>query len=543
MPSEAALLATLTEKFYGSWAFRTAGAMLVVAALFAIGGTVLIGGQTINVRKDLEQSADRAKKDIVELQQSTVAELNRGRLDVTERMKDLEKIAGDAMKEIASLQASTTLALTSARDELNRGRKDFANEIDDGKRGLKAMIEGFESYAGELKERAVVQVVRAVQESLKEQESGIRAEILAPLERIRDEDIVTLRGMINSVSGDVGKVRDAAKDHRDALNALGPALNQLRSLAGQSDQIARTVESIKSSEPAARDAVTKASDHARRAADYEQLASKAETAVLSVLTKVSDEAEARQRLLGKIEFQSRTLENGVASLENDAAQEKSRIDKVKQMLGDVDRTQDVMRNLRERLAGLEPEVNAVRTRTEKASVVLDRAEPALWNIAKSEETIRWMGERLGALQAAIDERKSEIDAVLAIIGPAKKSIVELGRVEEDVKTARNRLDQLQPEIETIVIRVKEASLIPKPPLSKIEAELTWDEWKVIQQALATLGHDSGLVDGKPGKKTRRAIRSYQNSRGEQPSGRLTPEQIPLLLKGPANRKETTVLVH
>jgi chromosome segregation ATPase len=386
-----------------------------------------------------------------------------------------------------------------------------------------------------------------VRASLKEQESGIKEEILTPLEQIRDKDIADLRKIIESVSADVGQVRHAAKNQQDDLNALGPALNQLRSLAGQADQIARTVESIKSGEPAAREAMTKASEHARRAAEYAQSASKAADSVLSVLTKVSDEAQQRQHLLGMIDSQFTTLKNGVASLEKDAAQVKAGIDKVRQVLDDSVRTQDAMENLtgnlRERLAGLEPEVNAVKTRTERASVVLDRAEPTLWSIAKAEETSRSMVERLGALQAAIGKHESDIKLISASIEPAKKSIVEFGQVEEDVKKVRHRLDQLQPGIETIAERVQKYLQISNPPRSKSEAELTWDEWKVIQQALAMLGHDPGPADGKPGKRTRRAIQNYQKSRGEQQSGLLTPDQIPLLLKSPADRKETTVLVH
>ena len=484
-------LATLTEKFYGSWAFRIAGGMLVVAALFAVAGSLAIGGLTFNLRQDLEQSADRAKKDIGDRQQSTAVELDR-------RMKALEKTAGDATEKILSLKDSTALAITSAGIELNRGRDDFAKKIEDGQKDLKAMSDSFKSYSIELKERAVVQAVAAVQASLKEQESGIKEEILTPLRQIRDKDIADLHKTIKTVSEDigqakkdVGQVRNEAKDQQDALNALGPDLNQLRSLVGQSDQIARRIESIKTGELTVREAAGKTADHTRSAGKAAADAEQSRRSVSSVLTKVNDEGEVRLRQLGTIEFRFRTLENSIASLENATEQEKARINKVKQGLGDVDQSQDMMRNLRERLASLQPEVNTVGTRIEKASGVLDRAEPALWNIAQAEVTIRWMQERLAALQAAIDQFEPETDAVPAVLERGKKLNVELGRVEDAVKTVRKRLDQLQTEIEMLAQRIKEASTNLPVPSPGGEDKLTLEGWKMIQEALTALGHNPG----------------------------------------------------
>lgn len=63
-PDESALLAKLTEKFYGSSAFKVIGGSLVAAALLAGGGTVYLGAQTLTLRDDLEKTEVKAKRDI-----------------------------------------------------------------------------------------------------------------------------------------------------------------------------------------------------------------------------------------------------------------------------------------------------------------------------------------------------------------------------------------------------------------------------------------------------------------------------------------------
>ena len=50
----------------------------------------------------------------------------------------------------------------------------------------------------------------------------------------------------------------------------------------------------------------------------------------------------------------------------------------------------------------------------------------------------------------------------------------------------------------------------------------------IQRALTVLGEDVGPVDGLFGKRTRRAIRAWQQGKGAEPTGYLTSEQAQAL---------------
>ena len=50
----------------------------------------------------------------------------------------------------------------------------------------------------------------------------------------------------------------------------------------------------------------------------------------------------------------------------------------------------------------------------------------------------------------------------------------------------------------------------------------------VQLALSKKGFDPGPVDGKPGKKTRAAVRAFQRSIGLPESGKISPELLLLL---------------
>lgn len=56
-----------------------------------------------------------------------------------------------------------------------------------------------------------------------------------------------------------------------------------------------------------------------------------------------------------------------------------------------------------------------------------------------------------------------------------------------------------------------------------------DSTRVVQQALASLGHYTGPVDGKMAKPTRDGISSFQKSLGDKPTGQLTRKQREVLL--------------
>ena len=60
-------------------------------------------------------------------------------------------------------------------------------------------------------------------------------------------------------------------------------------------------------------------------------------------------------------------------------------------------------------------------------------------------------------------------------------------------------------------------------------DLTLEEGTLVQHALGSLGFDPGLVDGHVGPKTREALKAWQKKKGYPVTGRLSGEQLKVLL--------------
>jgi peptidoglycan hydrolase-like protein with peptidoglycan-binding domain len=59
--------------------------------------------------------------------------------------------------------------------------------------------------------------------------------------------------------------------------------------------------------------------------------------------------------------------------------------------------------------------------------------------------------------------------------------------------------------------------------------LSPQQWFEIQQSLAARGFNPGKIDGRPGNKTRHAIRLFQGATNQPVTGTLTAAQIEQLL--------------
>ena len=80
---------------------------------------------------------------------------------------------------------------------------------------------------------------------------------------------------------------------------------------------------------------------------------------------------------------------------------------------------------------------------------------------------------------------------------------------------------------------------PTPADIESGLELTRGEWRDLQAALNVLGHKAGLVDGRPGRKTRNALADWQLASGSSGSGYLDSGQVRRLL-GEAKLREAEI---
>ena len=107
---DSALLATLTEKFYRSAAFKIMGGGLVAAALLAVGGALFIGGQSVNLRNDLNNTASEASTRIEKKSQTFEWELEQKKIDLNEEVK--KQINDKASPLLQKIEEETQGVLT-----------------------------------------------------------------------------------------------------------------------------------------------------------------------------------------------------------------------------------------------------------------------------------------------------------------------------------------------------------------------------------------------------------------------------------------------
>ena len=179
------------------------------------------------------------------------------------------------MKEIATEQG----LIASTGVELNKQWTEFTRKVGEGKADLADTLrrqkEDLSAAALELKESALKEAIVLVQAKLKDQESGIKEQIMGPLVQIRDDDVAALRKSLEGVSNDVAAVGTAAKAQQETLKDATAAVARLVAMTAGSDKLALAIKNIEEDESAAREAKNQALEQMRSAKGHEQSAREA----------------------------------------------------------------------------------------------------------------------------------------------------------------------------------------------------------------------------------------------------------------------------
>ena len=135
-----------------------------------------------------------------------------------------------------------------------------------------------------------------------------------------------------------------------------------------------------------------------------------------------------------------------------------------------------------------------------------------------------------------------IDLLLALFGRNKTPVKALLPSEKETEEGFSSMDEnVEPEDQPSdevddpgydVLNETEddntdREALPKPDLDTLEdvelAMPSLDPWKKRQQWLKDAGYDPGPVDGKPGRKTEKAVRAFQESAGLKVDGEWGPK--------------------
>lgn len=467
-PSEAALLASLTEKFYGSWAFRLVGIALFASVILAGLGTFILGGQELRLSDGIERAVKNAKSDIT----------------------DITKTAHDDLDG-----QRKTLAV--ALEALDRSRQELADQIERGKTDVQSRIGEFTRDTDRLKTEVISKVVFDLRQQLDKQESGFKDELNAALAKVRDQDVASLKENVSNVAMILHQFNDDLVKDSDDLRQIGPKLDLLRAQAQESSQLAATLKSIKSDQDAIHNAALEVADQVRlvhqqedaaqkSAADSEQLRSK----TIGTLQPLAEALATQQKVIAGLQTKLQSTTQGMAELESGIGQQQAELAKAKQSAVDLAHVDD--------------------------------------SVKASEDSIKTLASRLAALDTQLADleahaKKASESLTVATPPPAATSAGSNGTMVNGAGTTpANTAARATPAA---------GSSSTAKPLTLTEEHLSLDQWKVIQRSLEKQGFDPGDVDGHPGDKTRQAIRSYQAQAGSKQTGHLLPEEIAQLMQG------------
>jgi uncharacterized caspase-like protein len=171
----------------------------------------------------------------------------------------------------------------------------------------------------------------------------------------------------------------------------------------------------------------------------------------------------------------------------------------------------------------------------------DMVELALWGLVKNTDTLDGYQEYLrqypqGRFAFFARQRIAEIEKGVPSTGgqtelAAKPPLAQPPAAQPQAEPLVVQPEAAQPPLQPLVPlpqpQLNQAVIAPVAPPPAVEppASLSRDEVRLAQEALTILGYDPGGRDGVAGARTEAAIRKFQGSQGDEPTGLLTLAQF------------------
>jgi hypothetical protein len=355
-PSDLALLWTTTQKLYDSWPFKLLGLLLISAILLAGGGTLLIGGQALQLRKNLEDAGDKEAKGIAQIAKNT--------------------------RDAVSDQSQTVLG------NLTRQQTDINMKISKAD----AQISDLTGRADQIKTEAVDRVVIEIRKDFGALERKLQDDLEKSLNKIRDDGIGDLQGKITLLRPKVQELAQAASDGQTSINTSAAGIKTLVDTAAGAQTLKQQTAFVLDARNSAEEALRKVNAHEQTAAAAERRVGQLLKDVEDRLNLQFDQIMENQRKLGGSDVGLSLLSEALQKAGLDSAG-------IQKILDGVSQTRDSVSAIDRRLVKLKTLANDLDQRVKQIAIAQPVTKPAPETPPRTEASLS--GDQWKAIQRSL----------------------------------------------------------------------------------------------------------------------------------------------
>ncbi|MGJ4993029.1 peptidoglycan-binding protein [Bradyrhizobium sp. HKCCYLS3077] len=308
LPDEAVLLWKTTEKLYESWPIKLLGALLISAVLLAGGGTLFLGGKTLELRKTLEETSEKETTSLKELAKAT-------------------------------------------RETVNAQSKLMLSELDRQQNEINQRFRDFEARSTKIRDEAVERVANEIRANVSTVEKKLKEDVESSLSKIRDGDLHDLRNNIALLTKDVDDKQAIVASSAPKISALADVATDVTNLKAQAG-------SMRASAATAEETLRSISEHKiatqSAASGVQQLAKDIEARLKPQLDMILE----NERKLGGAEQNLKRLNDRILEIGIDTTRTSTILETAER----IDRT---MKAMSDRLDQLKSEVDRLASRSER----------------------------------------------------------------------------------------------------------------------------------------------------------------------------------
>jgi hypothetical protein len=366
LPSEAALLSNITDKFYSSWAFKGLAMAIVASFGLAAAGTIILGSQSYRIGDEMEKKYT----------------------ETSAALDGIQKKAQDSLLvQDQRIQATATHVATQEHDFDERTKQALVD--------MSAIQQNF-------KKASIDTIISNLKDDLKTQTGALSDEITGKKKEL-DGMLVTLTTDVNSAASQTSEIKAKAKDATTTLEEVMP---KLKIMPGQIDSALDTIKHFQDAQTAIQKAQKTSEDSA-------SAAQKAQSEVVQQLSGIQNDIAARRGKLKEIDAALSPLEQDLLSAANSARDLRGDMEKIKSAIASL-------RPISDKLPAIEQLVAQVGDLDRRLSLV-EHKPPAEPSRPLIQENLT--GSQKCAVQRELNKRTGQNLVVDGIFGESTKAAI------------------------------------------------------------------------------------------------------------------------